>query len=63
MSVFAVTNRSLYEFSRPLRAESPHRASGEAVLWRELPAAQTEPAPVLRLERLDEDCERWDGLS
>ena len=63
MSVFAVMNRSLHEFSRPMRAEAPHRGGREATVWREAPAPREDsPSPPVT-ERMDEDCERWDGLS
>ena len=65
MSALAVSTRSL--FDEPvlvsMRTETPHRPSRVMRIWREVPTPreETERAPVV--EFIDEECERWDGLS
>jgi hypothetical protein len=65
MSALAVTNRSLFDTPIPLtaRSETPHRANRTMRIWREVPAPREEIEHAPSVERVDEDCERWDGLS
>ena len=65
MSALAVQNRSLFDapitLTRP--SETPHRENRAMRIWRQLPAPRDEPEQAQNVERIDEYCERWDGLS
>ena len=63
MSAVAVPSRSLFESPMLMWKEPPPHAGRTMKIWRELPAPREEPVQATPLECVDEECERWDGLS